>query len=1399
MSSPKTKRGIMTTEGFGGLFKGAAPTSVRAMALNLGMLGGNTAAKDFFLSQNVGLDKTSTAGVFGALAIAGFFPTAACATRGGHSTHSHAGSASTAATPTLATTPLTNAPRRRYLVWFAHHNLYYNMRFQELESLAGMCGLSKHQLYYGVDVEEREHSRYDYPCSLSEDPFVYVWLPIHEAEKIVDFWLGRAVLIKLVVEVWADSADYAVLKTDLKKLLLEEQEVVADNQMKNTTSSAAKTSNYTGVPLQLEEMRGHVRRDRSFCFRCQAFGKTLSQDYKQAKIVEMSDFLWGPPPTSGSSSKVATEETPAHINLTSARNLAAEDSEMLHTGGGLSSSSSRASKKRRTSDDGAPPRGAATPAQHHEPQELFERPYKIDLEAADCMLMLLEDYGLFDSHRLHKTLRRVFLGRHLGSGRTHLMKGAAAATTTSGTSRSTTSSTMIKSKTSSLKSLAFYEQYALGKRCVLGPTTMENELAFLMANCAQVSRKKIAMDPFCGTGGLLIPMAHFGTLTFGSDLDIRVLKGWRIAYQKNAKKCAEICNRRFGFFGQEHEVVQENARPLEVGVPTQENARPAEQSKKPAIHCHSGQTAVTTSTTTPTRASSPPPPSAAGERGAAKKGHQNDCKDVFMNFYQYGLKRPEIVVTDNARGPWRTSSSSGVDRKNQKPWLDAIVTDPPYGIRAASKKVGHSGESDKIYDRRNYIPRKGEYEEEEILHDLLTFAADSLVDDGRLVFLLPIDLTSHVERQMKLKEVDSGVEVGEVGDDGRKVDGNKDDSMTATVSSLKSLRDRVLPKGGNVAEEKTTASSMPADATNASGSKKVAEQNKSKKEKNRDWFTNDTREPMVLDERTFTLLCGIALLLYGMRGALRSWRGTLKCRILLRAFGFFELQERTLQLKELKKRKRLMGQGHHQRANARSGRSNDNHDEEQLQPEDDFLVSGEDHFLRLTQLNKEKAACIEKVLCYGEYHMSEMMADQDEAPSTIFKGTWLVACLLFMQVRFQDMHFVSRQLVSLSYCRTCSGVGGTRAPVSAEGLLAPPAIFLPGMVLFRYMMDLLRLFTLVAGLLFCVFIPRARRKDYWVYNLPEEVTDQEVKQLLRNRNVSFLSSDIWHGWSALIAGACGGDWWARFEIGHWNNVYVWFHDRNEALRRVAPSLISADLPGPGGEVVVDAGAHHQQQAAVPFQFYDPISECSDGAVKWWRSWLQFNKCAPFLPTGEKMWTVTLAMRLVTIGISLYRGLRAEVAIVKTGAWEAAFIGIGVWYAPLSLNDYLLWGNMPTVSFFLMVSTLVIFLALFYELSLTFSALCVDFEYPECTLVRKFDKSWRAYEKILEKHLKQVKSTRRQKPSRDDPRFLELLELAPDELELGQVLLYQWNPDGTRFLGAGRSTDADELAGPPPTL
>eukprot|EP00933_Yihiella_yeosuensis_P039972 TRINITY_DN3417_c2_g3_i1.p1 TRINITY_DN3417_c2_g3~~TRINITY_DN3417_c2_g3_i1.p1 ORF type:complete len:297 (-),score=70.47 TRINITY_DN3417_c2_g3_i1:304-1194(-) len=62
---------IIRDEGAAGLFKGAMPTATRAMALNFGMLGFNTVAKDQLAAM--GVEKGSPAQVFGASAIAGFF------------------------------------------------------------------------------------------------------------------------------------------------------------------------------------------------------------------------------------------------------------------------------------------------------------------------------------------------------------------------------------------------------------------------------------------------------------------------------------------------------------------------------------------------------------------------------------------------------------------------------------------------------------------------------------------------------------------------------------------------------------------------------------------------------------------------------------------------------------------------------------------------------------------------------------------------------------------------------------------------------------------------------------------------------------------------------------------------------------------------------------------------------------------------------------------------------------------------------------------------------------------------------------------------------------------------------------------------------------------------------
>lgn len=62
---------IVKEDGVGGLFRGAGPTVVRAMALNMGMLASNDQAKEMI--EDMGFTKGGQAAVLGGATIAGFF------------------------------------------------------------------------------------------------------------------------------------------------------------------------------------------------------------------------------------------------------------------------------------------------------------------------------------------------------------------------------------------------------------------------------------------------------------------------------------------------------------------------------------------------------------------------------------------------------------------------------------------------------------------------------------------------------------------------------------------------------------------------------------------------------------------------------------------------------------------------------------------------------------------------------------------------------------------------------------------------------------------------------------------------------------------------------------------------------------------------------------------------------------------------------------------------------------------------------------------------------------------------------------------------------------------------------------------------------------------------------
>lgn len=180
------------------------------------------------------------------------------------------------------------------------------------------------------------------------------------------------------------------------------------------------------------------------------------------------------------------------------------------------------------------------------------------------------------------------------------------------------------------------DTYSLKKRAYLGPTSMDAELSFIMTNLAQVKPGGMVMDPFVGTGSILLSCALRGAYCVGTDIDIRVLRG----------------------------------------------------------------------------------------KGADQT--------VFANFAQYNLPRPELIRSDNAlyHRHYRTEHAL----------YDAIVTDPPYGIRAGARRTGsRMGHAREIAEERrhDHIPQTKPYPVSDVMADLVDMAARTLVMGGRLVYIIP--------------------------------------------------------------------------------------------------------------------------------------------------------------------------------------------------------------------------------------------------------------------------------------------------------------------------------------------------------------------------------------------------------------------------------------------------------------------------------------------------------------------------------------------------------------------------------------------------------------------------------------------------------------------------------------
>ncbi|PVD32521.1 hypothetical protein C0Q70_07961 [Pomacea canaliculata] len=190
-------------------------------------------------------------------------------------------------------------------------------------------------------------------------------------------------------------------------------------------------------------------------------------------------------------------------------------------------------------------------------------------------------------------------------------------------------------------------QYHLQNRHFIGNTSMDAELSLIMANMGCVRKNDLVLDPFVGTGSLLVACAHYGAYVMGTEIDYLLL---------HAK------------------------------------ARPSRHNQT----------------------------------------QRQKSESVQANLRQYGLESQylDVLVADASRPEiWR-----------QQPLFDAIITDPPYGIREQTRKIGSEQPPAAIPESclKNHHPQRIRYHLSDIFRDLLDFAARYLRLNGRLVYWLPV-------------------------------------------------------------------------------------------------------------------------------------------------------------------------------------------------------------------------------------------------------------------------------------------------------------------------------------------------------------------------------------------------------------------------------------------------------------------------------------------------------------------------------------------------------------------------------------------------------------------------------------------------------------------------------------
>lgn len=143
-------------------------------------------------------------------------------------------------------------------------------------------------------------------------------------------------------------------------------------------------------------------------------------------------------------------------------------------------------------------------------------------------------------------------------------------------------------------------------------------------------------------------------------------------------------------------------------------------------------------------------------KGVAKHDPSVD-PGIIKSARQYGIQGRflDFCTFDITQHPWRmlhgNAQAQTTGPKATAGLLDAIIADPPYGVRAGAKRLGNRDLRKQrdgpfwlqdrqawSHEQEDYVPPTRPYALCDLLRDLLIFSAEMLKDDGRLVFWMPV-------------------------------------------------------------------------------------------------------------------------------------------------------------------------------------------------------------------------------------------------------------------------------------------------------------------------------------------------------------------------------------------------------------------------------------------------------------------------------------------------------------------------------------------------------------------------------------------------------------------------------------------------------------------------------------